>query len=402
MKKILGILLMAALLMTVLPAYADGGTIFGDAGSVCTFYVISQGNASISFYQTEGLCTELSYTHLVDGILGQEEEWGKYHLDVTTPAGFQYREDWNKTFNGSDYTLNLPQAGTYTIRVTPFTADEMTASWTLDHFVCWETLPQWRVSDTYRCSCVDRIWCDVTVKQVDASTGRLLAQRTERLYSGNNTVYAGSTPGGYTLADASQRQVYVYSSGAASENPVVFEYRKNAAPTSRPATQTVTPAPVSPSYGAAPYAWDTQYRRGMNSYDQSIEQSLSKLFDDNTVTGLTYVIWQSDRTDDTPEFTAYFNGASVSGFQIVNGKIASSDQFANYARAAHVTLRVHTSYGTYEEHLQVPDRYVRDHQYFAMSRTYDGVQQIDVYFEDFYPGGGETRYVMALTELGFY
>ena len=101
--------------------------------------------------QNEGTCYELSYTHLIDGVNGVEEEWGKYKIYITTPNGCKYKEKWDKTFRGGSYKIDLDERGTYKIKVVPYTAMEMTESWTLDQFLSWTTVPTWWVYETNRC-----------------------------------------------------------------------------------------------------------------------------------------------------------------------------------------------------------------------------------------------------------
>ena len=98
--------------------------------------------ATIYFYQDEGLCYEDSYTHYFDGRAGKEEEWGKYHIYYKI-NGCTRHVDWDKTRNGGSFELYLNETGTYIIWVVPFTAQEMTDSWTLDTFISWNKAPSW-------------------------------------------------------------------------------------------------------------------------------------------------------------------------------------------------------------------------------------------------------------------
>ena len=128
-------LLLFVLLLSVSISLADTKyTASGNGEDTSIFYVQSNGNAKITFKQEEGLCRELSYTHLIDGLQGDEEEWGKYHIYVTKTNGGGSVENWDKTRRGSTYELKLQSAGLYEIKVVPYTAYEMTESWTLDKF----------------------------------------------------------------------------------------------------------------------------------------------------------------------------------------------------------------------------------------------------------------------------
>ena len=154
MYKIISLILGLSLCIVLLPTGAmaqDSASTSGSGNTSSYFWVDANGNASITFTQTEGTCTELSYTHLIDGILGQEEEWGKYHIFMTCGSTTQIR-DWDKTFNGDNFTVYLPHSGIWRIEVIPYTAQEMTDSWTLDTFVEWTSAPIWWISGTNNCS----------------------------------------------------------------------------------------------------------------------------------------------------------------------------------------------------------------------------------------------------------
>ena len=152
LRKWIGILLTLTLLLGTTAALADRNATSGSAGETVVFYVEAYGQASVSFSQTEGTCQELSYTHLIDGLTGEEEEWGKYHFYVTSPTGSTTVTDWDKTFNGGSFSLSFSRSGVYKVRVVPYTAQEMTDSWTLDRFVSWTRYPQWRISGKNNCA----------------------------------------------------------------------------------------------------------------------------------------------------------------------------------------------------------------------------------------------------------
>ena len=152
-RKMISMLLAVMLVLaSAATATADAYALSGDGKTSVTFYAKAAGSARILFSQSEGRCEELSYTHLIDGIRGVEEEWGKYHFYITSPDGSTRYEDWDKTFNGGNFSISLPRSGNYTIRVIPYTADEMTSSWTLDRFIKWTSQPQWQVTGCENCT----------------------------------------------------------------------------------------------------------------------------------------------------------------------------------------------------------------------------------------------------------
>ena len=152
MKKMISIFITLAIITAASAAAADTWATHGDGKTTVRFTVKSDGNASVEFTQSEGQCQELSYTHLIDGIMGTEEEWGKYHFYITGPDGSSTCVNWDKTFHGGSFSISLPKSGTYSVRVVPYTAQEMTDSWYADRFIEWTRQPRWQVSGYRNCS----------------------------------------------------------------------------------------------------------------------------------------------------------------------------------------------------------------------------------------------------------
>ena len=119
----------------------------GNGEEISVFQVaVRNAPATVRFAQEEGLCYEDSYTHYIDGRNGQEEEWGKYHVYYRMDGSPNIHvSDWDKTRRGAEFELYLNNTGTYFIWVVPYTAQEMTDSWTLDTFVRWNKTPNWWV-----------------------------------------------------------------------------------------------------------------------------------------------------------------------------------------------------------------------------------------------------------------
>ena len=119
----------------------------GNGEEVSVFQVaVTKAPGTVYFYQEEGLCYEDSITHYIDGKNGKEEEWGKYHIYYRLIDSNNVRcVDWDKTRRGSEFELYLNNTGIYYIWVVPYTAQEMTNSWTLDTFISWNKAPYWRV-----------------------------------------------------------------------------------------------------------------------------------------------------------------------------------------------------------------------------------------------------------------
>ncbi len=407
--KICMIAVMLFVCAAMAAAFAENYATSGNGSDSTCFFVISNGNASVKLRQTEGMCHELSYTHLIDGIQGDEEEWGKYHIYVSTPNGSTYVEDWDKTFNGDSYTVYLSGTGTYLILVVPYTAGEMTESWTLDKFLGWTTEPYWWVDETSNCYTQTSLTASIYVQQIDSDTGAVLSSRTETVKNGNNTVYAGSAPAEYDLISKSGINVYVDNNGRPDQNSIAFYYQRKAPASAtvtvycydtdgnylKSYTETITSSeriyphsingyyspnsseyisfsngncspssvnfyyqPYTPSSGSSgsstggqlvqPYTWDTQFRSGTTgpeTYNENRYKKLGNLWDDDYRTSFDWLIWNSERHDDIPELTAYFSNATVSSIRIRNGFLKNANDYYQYARASGLTIRVYDSYG---------------------------------------------------------
>ena len=118
---------------------------YGNGNEISIFQVVvKNAPATIYFAQEEGLCYEASHTHVFDGPMGKEEEWGKYHVYYRrTDSNQIYRKDWDKTRHGGSFELYLNNTGVYYVWVVPYTAGEMTDSWLLDTFLSWNRTPRW-------------------------------------------------------------------------------------------------------------------------------------------------------------------------------------------------------------------------------------------------------------------
>ena len=72
---------------------------YGNGNEISVFQVVvKNAPATIYFAQEEGLCYETSHTHVIDGPMGKEEEWGKYHICYRrTDSSSVHYKDWDKT-----------------------------------------------------------------------------------------------------------------------------------------------------------------------------------------------------------------------------------------------------------------------------------------------------------------
>lgn len=238
MKKTrIGVLIALLVLGLVLTTAADTYGLYGDGATTTCFYVESYGAAKIWLTQTEGLCHELSYTHLIDGLEGDEEEWGKYHFYITAPNGARSEWNWDKTFGGDDFLLTLSEAGIYTIRVVPYTSSEMTQSWSLDQFIRWTVPPQWRITSWQNCAVSEKSFRQHSgTVQIRCyhENGNLIDTRALTITSGQTiqpptlSGYYPTTTGQYVALDS--------ATGICNPSTVSFRYRSANQPSYGPST----------------------------------------------------------------------------------------------------------------------------------------------------------------------
>ena len=113
-SRLLGIFVLVLLMcVPAFPAAADTCATSGDGETTVCFYVDSYGSAQVSFTQEVGLCYELSYTHAIDGVLGNEDEWGMYHVYVISPGGSASVYEWNDTFRSGSFSVDISGKGLY-------------------------------------------------------------------------------------------------------------------------------------------------------------------------------------------------------------------------------------------------------------------------------------------------
>ena len=190
-KRCIAILLALVLFLSV--ANAEINATSGDGQTTVVFYVLSQGNATVSFSQTKGKCKEKSLSSLWAGT----EEWGKYHFDITAPNGQSWRKNWDNTFVGGSFELSLGAVGTYMIKVTPYTDKEINDSWSLDHFYEWITQPKWKISDTRNCNAYSLDpRCRIYIECYDRATNQLLDSSEQTIFS-TTVIYPPAIDGYY-------------------------------------------------------------------------------------------------------------------------------------------------------------------------------------------------------------
>ena len=251
-------------------------------------------------------------------------------------------------------------------------------------------------SVTYYYYLVSSTTATITVRQVDVDTGAVLSTRYETLSVGTHTVSAGSTPSGYQAYSSTSTTVTVYSDGTASQGLVTFQYRKKAPVTPTPYNP---PAPVGNQ--VVPTGWDTQFGPG-STYNEDVPNVLHRMYDGDPSTYIKYVMWNGEKEDDTPEFTAYFDGATVSEIGVING-LANSSRNAGVAKISSITAKIYSDEGTSVQVINMKDRGGRSTMtHYSLGATYHNVTKIEIYCRHIWVGQGDTKYEVHITDIAFF
>ena len=212
--------ILLALVFALGTAWADTPyDVEGSAGAALTFYVESQGSASVTLTQSSGTYARTNTSVAASG-------YSSYHVDCTV-NGASTRVDWT----AGSATLSLPVTGLYTIRVTPFTAQEMQARYT--GFSRWMSMPTWSVTGANRATVslggtqtlTPAYQKMVTVEYRD-TYGALLQSTQTACSVGSNQVTAPYTleNGAFRRISAASQTVTLSGDGVLSTATVTFFY----------------------------------------------------------------------------------------------------------------------------------------------------------------------------------
>ena len=213
-------LILLVAVLTLSTACADTPyDVEGSAGAPLTFYVDSQGSASVTLTQSSGTYARTNTSVAATG-------YSSYHVDCTV-NGASTRVDWT----AASATLSLPVKGQYMICVTPFTAYEMQSRYI--GFSRWMSMPTWSVTGANRAAVsvsssqtLNPVYQKpVTVEYRDTS-GALLQSTQTACVVGSNQITAPYTiiGGAYRRISAASQAVTLSNDGVLSTATVTFFY----------------------------------------------------------------------------------------------------------------------------------------------------------------------------------
>ena len=360
------------------PTTLQGGTYRLSSGSTQTVTLYSNGTlspSSVTFYYSKvntPTPTPVSATcrvyyrdasgNLIDS---KTVTCGQGVNTITAPS----------TLQSGKYTLSSPATQTVTL----YSNGTMSPS-----------------SVTFYYSKVPDATATITIRQVDVDTGAVLSTRYETLSVGTHTVYAGSTPSGYKAYSSTSTTVTVYSDGSVSKGLVTFQYRKQ-----NPVT--AAPTPYNPPAPAAnqviPTGWDTQF--GPESKNPTGRDTLHRLYDGDPTTNFFYYMYDSEKADDIPEFTAYFDGATVSYLGLINGLTDWKNN--NVAKPAQLSVRIYNDQGSFVQVIEPSLGGNSNMQMYSLGGTYENVTKIEIFVRLVRLGQeSATKYEVHITEIAFY
>ena len=438
-------------------AAADGGAndgIYGTTQGAASFTIRAyEAGAFVKLGSYEGTANVLQNRavnqvslHGFYSIVVSGDRYKKTYDWAPSAAGFQKIMGERRT-EARDYLfINLPGAGSYSVTVTPHGASEINKYRPNETFREWTADAEWVLENAEKCDC----WPVSTPTAVPAAynvptynppptagigtsasnggtaynvptyttppsagigssvtntgetiliycyeaNGTPLASFTQVIYS-SQPIYPPALDGYTAPANA-----YVEFKAGAQES-VAFYYTRSGSQYTTP-----VPAPVNPRPGLTQvYAnWTTQqFVEGRTKNSANTPNWVKRMCDGNMDTAFHYTIWSSEMQDEYPELTAVFNEpATIKSIGIVNGNTESYSSYYARARVRSIRVVIHTSYGTYEHKISVPDEYLREYQVFQLGEGYGTVTSVDLYFDRFYIGEGSTKYEMNISEIQFY
>ena len=299
-------------------------------------------------------------------------------------------------------------------RIIPTAVDNSTAQgyWgTYSGGDTWDRIFLLSYLEAFRYLGVTEYYEDNLMSRVEPSVFAL--QRGAKTYEFRTS--EGKAAGVWWLRSPGKKQTSaaeVYADGALTWC-VVHDPKKFAGVCVRPAlwyslTGDTQPDPVPSGQVVYPYDWDTEFKPGnpVSQYNTDRYKRLGNVGDDNYSSTYEWLIYSSERGDDIPELTAYFNGDTVSSIGIRNGNLKNVNEYYKYSRASRFTVMIYDYYGKVDSvQINIPDIYTQDYQVFSLGKTYTGVRRIEFWLNEFnYDETNTTagKYLLYIADIQFY
>ena len=454
LSLVLAVMLAASLFSC---AAADGGAndgVYGTTQAAASFTVQAyEAGAFVKLSSYEGTANVLQ-----SKAVNQVSLHGFYSIVVT---GNQYKKtyDWAPSAAGfqkimgerrteaRDYLfINLPGTGSYTVTVTPHGAAEINKYRPNEAFREWTAHAEWVLENAEKCDCwpaanaaaaptayVAPAYNPPPTAGIGTSASNSGTAYNVPTYTTPPSAGIGSgvsnsgetiliycyelngTPlGSFTQVIYSSQPIYPPAlNGYTAPGNAYVEFKPGGQESvtfyyTRAGVQNVTPEPanINPQPGLTPvYAnWSTQqFVEGRTKNSANTPNWVKRMCDGDMATAFHYTIWSSEMGDEYPELTAAFSEpATIKSIGIVNGNTESYSSYYARARVRSIRVVIHTSYGTYEHKISVPDEYLREYQILPLGDGYGTVTSVDLYFDRFYIGEGSTKYEMNIAEIQFY
>ena len=223
--------------------------------------------------------------------------------------------------------------------------------------------------------------------------GNLIKSYTETVTESRNINPPAIT--GYTALSGAQ--TVTYEGGVCTPSAVSFTYN-------------LTGGNVNPGYYTdpnmvVPLQWDTQFKPGTatanGGSNAGLIDNLYKLYDNDPNTAFSWTYWNSEGSDDIPEFTIYFDNASINYIAIRNGIANNPEASKKYGLVTRMKALIYDNAGNVYTHEFDVARTIRDTYWeYPLGQVFQNVTKIEL-FVIWITNGTEHKYVLQMSDVAF-
>lgn len=199
--------------------------------------------------------------------------------------------------------------------------------------------------------------------------------------------------GGYTATSGGQ--AVTYSSGTVTPSAITFTYKLSGGQ--------VDPGYYDDPKMVVPTQWDTQFKPGTATANGGSNADrinhLYKLYDNNVNTSFQWTYWNSEGSDNIPEFTIYFDHAKFNYIAIRNGVANNSSVYKQYGRVTEMMAKVYDNSGNVHTiTFDLSDTCSDQYREYAMGRVCTDVSRVELFVTKI-RNGTEHKYVLQMTDV---